>query len=110
MKNYSIFFAVTLIVTASLSHAQNPLENDAEKLKQGQRLFNHSCAMCHGKQAEKSAFGKSAIINTLKKDEIITALTKRKSGEIIGGGNGAKSRLTENEIEIIAEYIQTLIK
>ncbi|PJG82651.1 c-type cytochrome [Caviibacterium pharyngocola] len=77
-------------------------------LERGKRLFNQSCAMCHGKQGEKSALDQSALLNTLKTDEIITALQARKAGEIVGAGNAAKNRLSEEDMKSLAEYIETL--
>lgn len=79
-----------------------------ESLEHAQKVFNRSCAMCHGKQGEKSALNQSTIINRLKTEEIITALEKRKAGEIVGAGNAAKSRLSEDEIKALAEFIPTL--
>ncbi len=76
--------------------------------ERGKRLFNQSCAICHGKQGEKSALNQSTAINTLKTDEIVTALEKRKAGEIVGAGNAAKSRLGKEDMQAVAEYIQHL--
>lgn len=54
--------------------------------------------------------GESKIINTLNSDEIYTALSDRKSGKIQGAGNMAKSRLTEQEMKSLSEFVPTLKK
>ncbi|MFC0323193.1 c-type cytochrome [Gallibacterium melopsittaci] len=78
--------------------------------EKGEQLFQQNCTLCHGEQGEKSALNQSAIINTLSKEEIITALTKRKNGEIVGAGNPVKSRLSSEDMQAIAEYLQILKK
>ncbi|WP_032092761.1 MULTISPECIES: c-type cytochrome [Pasteurellaceae] len=98
---YSI---LTLLLTSSLAASVQADTN----LERGKRLFNQSCAICHGKQGEKSALNQSIHINTLKTDEIITALEKRKAGEIVGAGNAAKSRLNPEDMQAVADYIQSL--
>ncbi|STO60770.1 Cytochrome c-554(547) [Canicola haemoglobinophilus] len=80
----------------------------AADIEAGKHTFNQNCALCHGKQADKSALNQSAIIKNLKKEEIITALQERKAGNIKGAGNMPKSRLSEQDMENIAEYLQTL--
>ncbi|MFZ7240052.1 c-type cytochrome [Avibacterium avium] len=98
-------FTLLLLSALPLSGLAN---QSAEMLEHSQKIFNRSCAMCHGKQGERSALNQSAIINSLKTEEIITALEKRKAGEIVGAGNAAKSRLSENDIKSLAEYIPSL--
>lgn len=80
----------------------------SENVVNGEKIYQRACATCHGKSAEKQALGKSAVIGRLKTQEIITALSERKSGKIEGAGNAVKSRLTEQEMKAVAEYIQTL--
>ncbi|WP_109078507.1 c-type cytochrome [Aggregatibacter kilianii] len=76
----------------------------------GQKVYNRACALCHGKQAEKPAMGQSKIINTFSQDQIIQALQDRKSGKIEGGGNRAKSTLSEQDMQDVAGYVETLKK
>ena len=52
--------------------------------------------------------GESKIINQLKREEISTALSERKAGNIPGAGSHAKQRLSEQDIHNLSEYIQTL--
>lgn len=100
MKKYALTFFLGLTTVTAVQ-----AENDPQR---GEKLFNQSCALCHGKQAEKSAMNQSAIVNTLEADEIIESLQLRKEGKIKGAGNAAKARLNEQDIKNIAEYIQTL--
>ncbi|MFZ7173654.1 c-type cytochrome [[Pasteurella] aerogenes] len=101
MKKTATFLLLGLVSVSITASAQ-------PDLAQGEKLFQRNCAMCHGKSAERSALGQSAIINTLKTEDIITALQKRKNGEIIGAGNAVKSRLSEQDMENVASYVPTL--
>ena len=40
------------------------------------KLYRRSCATCHGKTAEKSAIGKSKVVNQLNSAEIAEAFNK----------------------------------
>lgn len=90
---------LTALFTFSPAHAD---------IANGEKLFKLSCATCHGKQGEKQAFNQSAVINQLDRETIITALQDRKAGKIEGAGNSVKKRLSEQEIQALAEFIQTL--
>jgi len=76
--------------------------------EQAENFYKRTCSTCHGKSAEKSAFGQSRIINTLNSEEIYTALSDRKSGKIQGAGNMVKSRLSEEDIKMLSEFVPTL--
>ena len=78
--------------------------------EQAENFYKRTCSTCHGKSAEKSAFGQSRIINTLNSEEIYTALSDRKSGKIQGAGNMVKSRLSEEEIKMLSELVPILKK
>ncbi|TNG95123.1 c-type cytochrome [Pasteurellaceae bacterium USgator11] len=82
---------------------------DADIAK-GKRQYQQLCAMCHGHNADKQALNSSSIIAGLPATEIVSALHKRKNGEIEGGGNTVKARLTEQDIQNLAAYIETLGK
>lgn len=79
-------------------------------LASGKQLFERNCSTCHGHRGQRPAFGRSAIINTLSTEQIVKALELRKAGIIKGPGNPAKSRLNEEQMKWVAEYIQTLKK
>ena len=48
MKIYSTMLSLIALSAISSVHAEGNIEH-------GQKIFNRSCALCHGKQAEKSA-------------------------------------------------------
>ena len=80
--------------------------------KEGKKLFA-ACAGCHGSQGEKKALGKSGIIASMGKAEIIDALTGYKSGSRnkygMGGlMKGMAARLSASDIENIADYVSGL--
>lgn len=104
MKPLYLLFAVLCGVTF-FAQAQSSTNPDFAK---AEKIYKRSCATCHGKQGEKAAMGESKIINQLKPTDISTALLARKKGEIIGAGNPAKQRLSEDEIQSLAEFIATL--
>jgi len=58
-------------------------------------------------KAEK-VYKRSCATNQLKPEEISTALSERKAGNITGAGSPAKQRLSEQDIHNLSEYIQTL--
>ncbi len=67
------------------------------------------CAACHGQNGEKAALGKSKLINTLNKDEIVTALKGYKDGTYGGSMKalmkGQVASYSDADIEKVAEYI-----
>ena len=79
-------------------------DNNAD-LKKGERIYKQQCATCHGKQGEKPAMGQSAVIRHFTAEQIVTALSKRKNGEIQGAGNSVKERLSESDMKNIAEFL-----
>lgn len=90
---------------AFLAHAEEQTTADFSK---AEKIYKRSCATCHGKNGEKSAMGESKIINQLTSKEISTTLFDHKNGKIVGAGNPAKQRLTEEEIKALSEFIPTL--
>lgn len=96
------FYSTTLLLICSISVV------NATNLERGKKFFTQSCSFCHGSQGEKSALNQSRPINQLSIEEIVAALKKRKDGEVIGAGNAAKSRLSDEDMQSVAEFIQTL--
>lgn len=70
------------------------------------------CAACHGKNAEKSAMGKSQIIKGWSQDKVITALHGYKEGTYGGTMKGLmKSQIanfSEDELKALAAHISKL--
>ncbi len=71
----------------------------------GSRIYKKNCATCHGRHGEKKAFGFSKLIKNLSQDDVVSALTRRKKGEIQGPGNPAKARLSEQEMQDVAAVV-----
>ena len=103
-KNYLTASKTAIIFTALLAISSAYADAPAD-MKKGERIYKLNCSNCHGRTGDKSALGQSAIIKDLKTDEILTALQKRKAGEIIGAGNIAKERLSEQDMKNIAAFI-----
>ena len=99
-------YKTTLLSLSLLTSSQLVLAD--VNMEQAENFYKRTCATCHGKSAEKSALGQSRIINTLNSEEIYTALSDRKSGKIQGAGNIVKSRLSEEEIKMLSEFVPTL--
>ena len=99
----------TTLLSLSLLTASQFILADVNA-EQAENFYKRTCSTCHGKSAEKSAFGQSRIINTLNSEEIYTALSDRKSGKIQGAGNMVKSRLSEEDIKMLSEFVPTLKK
>lgn len=94
-----------LILTALCTLPLIALADNATELKKGERAYKRQCATCHGTQGEKPAMGQSAVIRNSTAEQIVTALSKRKSGEIQGAGNSVKERLSESDMKNIAEFL-----
>ncbi|WP_118805853.1 c-type cytochrome [Haemophilus haemolyticus] len=101
-------YKATLLSLSLLTTSQLVLAD--VNMEQAENFYKRTCATCHGKSAEKSALGQSQIINMLNSEEIYTALSDRKSGKIQGAGNMVKSRLSEEEIKMLSEFVPTLKK
>ena len=102
-----IYLLSTLLPVLGFLFAPPALSAEAD-LVNVDKVYECSCAACHGKQGGKPAMGESKIINQLKPEEISTALSERKAGNITGAGSPAKQRLSEQDIHNLSEYIQTL--
>ncbi|MGQ0286225.1 c-type cytochrome [Pasteurellaceae bacterium 22721_9_1] len=100
MKKLILLTALCAVISTTQAHTPD--------MKQGERTFRQMCSTCHGRQGERSALGQSAIINKLPADEIVTALQARKKGEIMGAGNSAKARLSDQDMQNIATYLESL--
>lgn len=97
-NNLSLFALLTFL---SIAVQAEP------NIEYGKKIFKQSCSICHGKMGEKSALNQSKRINQLSLEEIVKALEERKAGKIVGAGNAAKSRLTEDDMKSIAKYLTT---
>lgn len=76
----------------------------------GAALYS-KCAGCHGSQGEKKALGKSKLINTMSKTDLVTALNGYKDGSYGGAMKGLMkgqvAKLSAEDIEALASHITT---
>ena len=79
----------------------------------GADLYN-KCASCHGSMGEKKALGKSKVINTMTKDDLVAALSGYKDGSYGGAMKGLMkgqvSTLTDTDIQALSAHIANLKK
>lgn len=105
-----IFFIVSLMYITLTAQI---LPSDRVSTDAGQKLYQR-CAGCHGTYGEKKALGKSAVINTLSKELLVTALKGYQDGtygaEMKALMKGQVMRYSSVEIEQLAEYIASLDK
>ena len=72
-------------------------------------LVYQKCVICHGANGEKAALGKSKVINTMKKAEIVAAIKGYKDGSYGGAMKGAMKNqikdMSDADIKAVAELI-----
>ena len=71
------------------------------------------CMSCHGRNGEKFALGKSKVIGGDNKEAILYQLQEYKAGRLNQYGMGALMKgqvvgLTDNELELVSEYVSRL--
>lgn len=78
----------------------------------GKEVYYKKCVSCHGVNGEKNAIGTSRPINTLSQEEVRNALNGYKNGTYGGKykilKKGMARSLSEEDIEVLSVYIQTL--
>lgn len=74
------------------------------------QTYTQTCADCHGSKANRAAFGKAPPLISLSRDQLVAGLTDRRDGKIATSGaeQRAKTSLTNEDIQGLADYIQTL--
>jgi cytochrome c553 len=82
-------------------------------VKYGEELIALRCSGCHGKDASKSAFGKSDIVARLTEKEALEILSSYQNGAYAHGStaNVMKGRaiaLSDQEVLELARYINSL--
>lgn len=80
-------------------------------VSKGKKLYK-TCAACHGQKGERKALGKSKIINTMNKKNLLIALKGYKlgtyGGPMKGLMKGQVSKISNSEIESLVLYISSL--
>lgn len=99
MNKHHVALLITLLAGSGPALAQTP-----------DVIYKNSCASCHGRYAEKNALGKARPLKDLTQQEIAEGLRARKAGEIVGAGNKAKARLSDEDITVLSAYVVTLKK
>lgn len=78
----------------------------------GKATYYKKCVSCHGVDAQKRALNISKPLNTFSKEEITKALVGYQEGNYGGKmkklKQGLANSLSEEDIEDISAYIQTL--
>lgn len=76
----------------------------------GAQKYGQGCADCHGRKADRAAFGKAPPLITLSREQLVGALTDRRDGKIATSGaeQRAKTGLTDDDIQGLADYIRSL--
>ncbi len=82
---------------------------------EGEKIFNTTCYICHGKEAQKSSLGVSKVIAGWKAERIVEKLKAYKSGSLnqYGFGNMMRNRatkLTDEQMMAVARYVESLGK
>ncbi len=76
----------------------------------GAQKYGQGCADCHGRKADRAAFGKAPPLITLSREQLVGALTDRRDGKIATSGaeQRAKTGLSDDDIQGLADYIRSL--
>jgi mono/diheme cytochrome c family protein len=85
----------------------------AELKTVGQNLFTSKCAVCHGDQGQKRAYGKSRPLNTLSLEDMTNSIRGYKGGTYDRGMGflmAPFANISEEEVQGVYEYLQTLQK
>ncbi|NDL65275.1 c-type cytochrome [Acerihabitans arboris] len=74
------------------------------------KKYAQGCADCHGRKADRAAFGKAPPLVSLSREQLVGALTDRRDGKVAtsGAAQRAKTALTDEDIQGLAGYIRSL--
>ncbi|CNH44587.1 putative cytochrome [Yersinia thracica] len=74
----------------------------------GEHIYKQTCSSCHGRLADRKGLDKAPPLISLSRDQIVDGLTARRDGKIVGRGNKAKAHLTDDDIQKLADHIESL--
>jgi cytochrome c553 len=105
--------SATKTVTESATKAVEPVKKAvAEATSADGKTIFKACIGCHGASAEKPALGKSKVIKGCDAAKVEEALNGYKNGTYGGAMKalmkGQASKLSDNDIKAVAEYISKL--
>lgn len=113
-KEYLISFIIGLFVAAGYLPA--PYAAESNPIKEGEELYQKNCSVCHGDKGDGNTWV-SHELNPKPKNFtdplVIKVMTrKRMRDSVINGRQGTamqafKTQLSESEINLIIDYIQT---
>jgi cytochrome c6 len=93
----------TLIISVAFALSTTSFNVEIQEAS-GKEIFEKNCAKCHGKDGTKKSFG----VKSLQKSTLTTA----ENFDIISNGKGKmpswKEALTNEQINKVVEYIETL--
>ena len=80
----------------------------AQAATDGEHIYKQTCSSCHGRLADRKGLDKAPPLVSLSRDEIVDGLTARRDGKIVGRGNKAKAHLSDEDIQKLADHIESL--
>ncbi|AJI82075.1 cytochrome [Yersinia enterocolitica] len=80
----------------------------AQAATDGEHIYKQTCSSCHGRLADRKGLDKAPPLISLSRNEIVEGLTARRDGKIVGRGNKAKAHLTDDDIQKLADHIESL--
>ncbi|MCB5309042.1 c-type cytochrome [Yersinia massiliensis] len=80
----------------------------AQAATDGEHIYKQTCSSCHGRLADRKGLDKAPPLVSLSRDEIVEGLTARRDGKIVGRGNKAKAHLSDDDIQKLADHIESL--
>lgn len=95
---------LTLSLLACLVAAGFRSNTDASSVTAGQKLYEHHCARCHGKDGTKGMFDANNLQRSILPDAAIVQQIQKGKGFM----PPFRKKLTEDEISEVMLYIKTL--
>lgn len=113
-KKYLISFIIGLFVAAGYCSISYAVESNP--IKEGEELYQKNCSVCHGDKGDGNTwvshdlnpkpknFTDPAVINVLTRKRMLNSITNGRSGTAM---QAFKTQLSESDINLIIDYIQT---
>jgi len=113
---FFIFLIFCLYAAAGYYSISLAAENADPKLKDGEEFYQKNCSVCHGDKGDANTwvshdlnpkpknFTDPLVIKTLNRKKMFDAITKGRPGTAM---QPFKTQLSEAEINLIIDYIQT---
>jgi mono/diheme cytochrome c family protein len=86
-------------------------QTKAEQLALGQKTYQSSCAVCHGKDGQVTDVGKSLGVANLRSAEVQKLPSARIRQQVVNGSAKMPpfgSTLTPEQIDAVVRYVRTL--